>query len=101
MWNLVLYHRPRCPLCSEARFALREFARTHDICVKEIDISQDEGLWERYRYEIPVLESGGVEIARHHIGAKKLTALHRRWQEGRLHAKPDLAQPASPTFALF
>jgi len=101
MWDLVLYHRPRCPLCSEARFALREFGRTHDIRVKEMDISQDEGLWDQYRYEIPVLEAGGVVIARHHIGAKKLTALHRRWRDGQLHAKPDLTRPASPAFAPF
>ena len=101
MWNLVLYHRPRCPLCSEARFALREFARTHDINVKETDITQDERLWEQYRYEIPVLKSDGVEVARHHIGVKKLTALHRRWQEGRLRSSTDFAHPAAPAFAPF
>lgn len=84
MWNLTLYSKPGCPLCKEAKREIEEFAKECELTLEVVDITQDPLLWEKYRYEIPVLLVQGQEAARHHIGLKKLRVLHQRWLAGEL-----------------
>ncbi|MGH2768543.1 MAG: glutaredoxin family protein [Actinomycetota bacterium] len=55
MSPVVLYSRPRCPLCDKARQALEE-AR---ISFQEVDISRDQALEAEYGIFIPVVEVAG------------------------------------------
>jgi glutaredoxin len=64
---LLLYGKPDCHLCEELRAELDEMQPELGFTIEEIDITRDEALFERYRYEIPVLLMNGEEIGRGRI----------------------------------
>ena len=78
MWHLTLYSKPGCILCDDAKREIEVFAKECPLELREVDISVDKDLWEKYRYEIPVLLLEGEEVARHHIGLKKLRVIRKR-----------------------
>jgi len=78
MWRLMMYSKPGCVLCDDAKREIAEFAKECPLLLEEVDISASKDLWEKYRYEIPVLLLNGEEIARHHIGIKKLRVIRKR-----------------------
>ena len=53
---MVLYGRPDCHLCEEARALLREVAGAE---WREVDIDSDEELLRAYLERIPVIEVDG------------------------------------------
>lgn len=55
MTVVVLYGRPNCPLCDEAREALEAASVPYD----EVDVSKDGSLEEEYGRFVPVVEVGG------------------------------------------
>jgi glutaredoxin len=73
--NLVLFSKPGCHLCEEMRALLDEVQPEYGFSLEEIDITRDDTLFARYRYEIPVLLKDGREIARGRISDRELTAL--------------------------
>ena len=62
--RLTLYSKPGCHLCEEVRALLDELQPEYQFEVEEIDITSDQDLFARYRYDIPVLLRDGSEIAR-------------------------------------
>jgi len=58
--RIRLYGKPGCHLCEQAEELLEDLGREHPLSVQAIDITSDPALFERYRYEIPVvvLEDG-------------------------------------------
>jgi hypothetical protein len=66
--DLVLYGRPGCHLCEDARAALDALLADRATQglpapqVHEISIDDDPTLHERYRYTIPVVALGGQEL---------------------------------------
>jgi glutaredoxin len=78
MWHLTLYSKPDCCLCDDAKRAIEEFSKECELELKIVDITADRELWDKYCYDIPVLFGEGAEIARHHIGLKKLRVLTQR-----------------------
>jgi hypothetical protein len=67
--DLVLYHRPGCHLCEDARETLglvlaERAARGLPVpTLVECDIEADEALHERYAFTIPVVALGDRELA--------------------------------------
>jgi glutaredoxin len=62
--EVVLYGRPGCHLCDDARellASLRGSPARFDL--REVDIDSDDGLLAAYLERIPVIESGGAVIA--------------------------------------
>jgi glutaredoxin len=58
--RLVLYRRPGCHLCDEAREIVRPLvAEAGDVELREVDIESDEALLARFLERIPVLELDG------------------------------------------
>jgi glutaredoxin len=55
---LVLYGRPGCHLCDDARAALERVGAPF----VEIDITTDDALHAAYLERIPVIALGGVEL---------------------------------------
>lgn len=57
-----LYSRPGCHLCERAEELLETIATECPIDLEVIDITTDPDLFERFRYEIPVVavEGGGM-----------------------------------------
>lgn len=59
--HVVLYSRPGCHLCDEARAVLEaERART-PFALEELDIETDDELVKEYGIRIPVVAIDGVE----------------------------------------
>ena len=71
--QLQFYTKSDCPLCDEAKEALESVeAKMSFIAIEEIDITQDLGLFTKYKYLIPVLELDGQQLFVHRIVEKKL-----------------------------
>ena len=65
--HVVIYSRPGCHLCDEAKQAI-EAAQCHDeYTLDEINIESDPDLLRRYQYDIPVITIDGVEAFRHRL----------------------------------
>ena len=58
MARLVLYGRPGCHLCDEARIVLQRIGEPFD----EVDIDSDDELFKRYLERIPVIILDGEEL---------------------------------------
>jgi glutaredoxin len=56
--RLVLYGRPDCHLCDDARVVLQRIGEPFD----EIDIESDDELLKRYLERIPVVVLDGEEL---------------------------------------
>jgi glutaredoxin len=58
MARLVLYSRPGCHLCDDARVVLQRIGEPFD----EVDIDSDDELFKRYLERIPVIALDGDEL---------------------------------------
>jgi glutaredoxin len=56
--GLVLYGRPGCHLCDDARAVLQRIGQPFD----EVDIESDDKLLARYLERIPVIALDGTEL---------------------------------------
>ena len=54
-----LYVKPGCHLCEQAEELLEELSGECPLAIEQIDIMTDVDLFERYRYEIPVVAVQG------------------------------------------
>ncbi len=64
MKTVVLYSRPDCHLCDQARAeieALRDRGFTFEL--REVDIESDDALLSRYLERIPVVVIGGETVS--------------------------------------
>ncbi len=80
MRRVVLYGKPGCCLCDEARAAVAEVRARHPFELEEVDVSTDPGLQRTYGERIPVLALDGDELFELHVDAGELA---RRLQSGR------------------
>ena len=53
--SIKFYTKPKCSLCDEVRLFLAQLKEAYALSVEEINILDDPDLYERYKYEIPVL----------------------------------------------
>lgn len=70
--KITLYSKPDCPLCDKAERLLRQLQRRFHYEMEVIDITQDEALFERYCFDIPVVVFDGVERFRGRMGEEEL-----------------------------
>ncbi len=70
----VLYTKDGCHLCERAREVLHRLESDFELEVKEVDITTSSDLYERYRYEIPVVVIDG----RHQFEANKIAEHYLR-----------------------
>ena len=61
MRRVVLYGRPECHLCEEARAVLERVRAQVPFELRELDIERDPALLRRYLERIPVVEVDGAE----------------------------------------
>jgi glutaredoxin len=73
--TVVLYGRPDCHLCKEARAGLESLrAGGLDFDLDEIDIESDDELLRRYLERIPVIELDGEIVSELHLDAGAIRA---------------------------
>ncbi|MDX6607808.1 MAG: hypothetical protein QOD14_2348 [Solirubrobacterales bacterium] len=76
MRRLVLYGRPDCHLCDEARAGLARLqAEGLSFELEEIDIESDDELLKRFLERIPVVELNGEIVSELWLDADGLRAM--------------------------
>ena len=72
--EVLLYGRPDCHLCDEAREEIRRIARDGgwDLDLREVDIESDDELFKRYLERIPVVVVGSEEVSELLLDAEAL-----------------------------
>ncbi len=67
--QVIIYSRPGCHLCDEAKQVISTSGVAEEYTLEEINIESDPALLRRYRYDIPVIMINGVEAFRHRVTA--------------------------------
>jgi glutaredoxin len=65
--QVILYTRPGCHLCYEAKRAMLAAGCEGQYTLREIDIDSDPALARRYGWDIPVVIIEGVETFKHRL----------------------------------
>lgn len=68
--HVIIYSRPGCHLCEEAKKAIESAACAEQFTLQEINIESDNELLTKYQYDIPVITIDNVETFRHRINAR-------------------------------
>ena len=69
--RVVIYTRPDCHLCDQAKQAIRAAQCPDEYTLEEVNIETDSRLLESYKYDIPVITINGVEAFRHRLTARE------------------------------
>ena len=69
--QVIIYSRPGCHLCDEAKQAIEGAGCQNEYTLEEINIESDPDLLNRYQYDIPVVTINGVEAFRHRLTAEE------------------------------
>jgi glutaredoxin len=65
--HVIIYTRPGCHLCEEAKQAIASAHCADEYTLEEINIESDPALLSSYRYDIPVITINGTEAFRHRL----------------------------------
>lgn len=80
--ELVLYSKPDCPLCDEAKEVLREVQREFPFSLEERNIQENPAWWDAYHLLIPVVELDGEPIFYGKVSAHRLRRILEAKQAG-------------------
>ena len=69
MRHVIIYTRPGCHLCDEAKAAINSTGCSDQFVLEEINIESDEALLGKYKYDIPVVTIDGIESFIHRVDA--------------------------------
>jgi glutaredoxin len=65
--HVIIYGRPGCHLCDEAKQAIHAAQCVDEYTLDEINIESDPDLLKEYQFDIPVVTINGVEAFRHEL----------------------------------
>ncbi|CAN5730042.1 glutaredoxin family protein [soil metagenome] len=65
--KVIIYSRPGCHLCEEAKTAMRAAGCEDQYELDEVNIENEPELLELYKDDIPVITLNGVEAFRHRV----------------------------------
>ena len=83
--HVIIYSRPGCHLCDEAKQAIEAAQCPDEYTLAEINIESDPDLLRRYKYDIPVITINDVEAFRHRLTPE---AFRERLQTSSGHLPP-------------
>ena len=69
--HVIIYSRPGCHLCEEAKAAILSAGCTDQFTLEEVNIESDDELLRKYKYDIPVIAINGAETFIHRVDAKE------------------------------
>ena len=69
--RVIIYSRPGCHLCDEAKAAIQSAGCDDRFTLEEINIESDDELLNKYRYDIPVIMIDGVEAFIHRVDPRE------------------------------
>ena len=70
--RVILYGRPGCCLCDDARAVLERLQQELGFALDEIDITTNDDLHKRYLVRIPVVALDGVDLYDFEVDANDL-----------------------------
>ena len=79
--QVVIYSRPGCHLCDEAKAAILSAGCNDQFVLEEINIKSDEELLRKYKYDIPVVAINGMEMFIHRVDPKEFATRIKRISE--------------------
>lgn len=65
--HVIVYSRPGCHLCDEAKAAIEKSNCSDRYTLEEVNIESDNELLRKYKYDIPVITIDGEEAFRHRL----------------------------------
>jgi len=65
--HVIVYSRPGCHLCDEAKQAIFDSQLQNRFTFTEINIESDRELLRKYKFDIPVVTINGAEVFRHRV----------------------------------
>jgi glutaredoxin len=68
---VIIYSRPGCHLCDEAKAAIQNAGCNDSFTLEEINIESDDELLKKYKYDIPVITIDGVEAFKHRVNPEE------------------------------
>ena len=77
---VLVYGKPGCQLCDEAVDLLDEAAERFVFEVQRVNILEDQDLFEKYRYLVPVLRIDGIQRLTLRFNLQELEAALRASQ---------------------
>lgn len=69
--HVIIYSRPGCHLCDDAKAAIMSAGCGDQFVLEEINIESSDELLNKYRYDIPVITIDGVESFIHRVDPKE------------------------------
>jgi glutaredoxin len=69
--HIVIYSRPGCHLCDEAKATIQNAGLSDYFTLEEVNIESDEELLRKYKHDIPVIMIDGVEAFRHRVDGER------------------------------
>lgn len=69
--HVIIYSRPGCHLCDDAKAAILSSGCDDLFTLEEVNIESDEELLRKYKYDIPVIAINGVETFIHRVDAQE------------------------------
>jgi glutaredoxin len=72
--HVILYSRPGCHLCHEAKEIILSVQRPDRFSFEEVNIDLDDALKESYGLEIPVVTINGVRAFKYRVTTEQLIA---------------------------
>jgi len=79
--HVIIYSRPGCHLCDEAKAAILSAGCSEQFVLEQIDIESDEQLLRKYKYDIPVVAINGVESFIHRVDSREFATRIKRISE--------------------
>ena len=79
--QVILYTRPGCHLCEEAREAMLAAGCADAYTLEEINLETDPALKERYGWEIPVVFINGHKAFKYRLTAEEFKQKLQRRSE--------------------
>ena len=76
--HVVIYSRPGCHLCDDAKAAILSAGCSDQFVLEEINIESDDELLRKYKYDIPVIAINGVETFIHRVDPNEFATRIRR-----------------------
>jgi hypothetical protein len=73
--HVIVYSRPGCHLCDEAKDAILSAGCVDLFTFQEINIESDPELLNKYKYDIPVVTLNDAEVFRHRVDKQKFREL--------------------------
>jgi len=80
--TVEIYSKPGCSLCEEAKAVLLSLREKMAFDLVEVDIRRDRALFERYKFDIPVVRVNGKPAFHHRVDVAALELLLRREEGG-------------------